>query len=249
MTLLTGKRIFVTGGARGIGRAAAALAAREGAEVIVADRDEAALKSASEDGLRTLAIDIGNDRSVADAVAATGWDRIDGLINNAAMAASGTIDETDADRFANVLNVNLVGAYRMVRAFLPHLEAASGAIVNTTSTQAAQGQPGTTAYSTSKGGLAQLTRAMAVDLAPRGIRANAVAPGFINTDMARRDDGSHEHDQALFQDYYLGAGRIPLRRAGTPSDCAGAFVFLLSDWSAYVTGQTLVVDGGLTATY
>jgi 3-oxoacyl-[acyl-carrier protein] reductase len=90
---------------------------------------------------------------------------------------------------------------------------------------------------------------MAVDLAPRGIRVNAVAPGFIDTRMAIMADGAHEHATDWFKAIYVDHRRIPMARPGTPQDCAGAFLFLLSDMAAYITGQCLAVDGGLTATY
>ena len=155
-------------------------------------------------------------------------------------------DITEA-RFERVLSVNLTSILRVSQAALPHLD--GGSIVNTLSTQAMFGQANSVAYATAKGGGLSLTRAMAVDLAPRGIRVNAVAPGFIDTRMAVMADGRHEHDTDWFQRIYLGHRKIPLARAGTPVDCAGAFLFLLSDMAAYITGQCLAVDGGLTATY
>jgi NAD(P)-dependent dehydrogenase (short-subunit alcohol dehydrogenase family) len=109
------------------------------------------------------------------------------------------------------------------------------------------GQRNSVAYATAKGGGLNLTRAMAIDLAP--VRVNAVAPGFIDTRMAIMSDGTHEHTADWFQDVYIRRGKIPLARPGKPEDCAGAFIFLLSDLSRYVTGQCIAVDGGLTATY
>ena len=122
-------------------------------------------------------------------------------------------------------------------------------MINTISTQAFQGVPESAAYATAKGGLMMLTRSMAVDFGPDNIRVNAVAPGFIDTRMALMEDGTHEHDASVFREHYIDGGRIPLRRPGTPDDCAGAFVFLASNLSLYITGQAIAVDGGLTATY
>ena len=106
------------------------------------------------------------------------------------------------------------------------------------------------AYATAKGGLINLTRCMAVDFGPFGVRANAVAPGYIDTRMARqKHDTPHEHETDWFQDIFFKYGRMPLRRAGKPEDVAGPILFLASDDSLYVTGTVLVVDGGFTATY
>jgi NAD(P)-dependent dehydrogenase (short-subunit alcohol dehydrogenase family) len=130
---------------------------------------------------------------------------------------------------------------------LPYLSQSGGSIVNTLSTQAMFGQANSVAYATAKGGGLNLTRAMAIDLAP--VRVNAVAPGFIDTRMAIMSDGAHEHETDWFRDVYIARRKLPLGRPGTPQDCAGAFLFLLSDLSNYITGQCIAVDGGLTATY
>ena len=106
------------------------------------------------------------------------------------------------------------------------------------------------AYATAKGGVVNLTRCMAVDFGPEGIRANAVAPGYIDTRMAlQKQDGTHEHQTEWYKDIYVKHGRMPLRRAGKPEDVAGPILFLASDDSRYMTGQVLVVDGGFTCTY
>jgi 3-oxoacyl-[acyl-carrier protein] reductase len=172
---------------------------------------------------------------------------LDGLVNNAAMLdESNAADVTEA-RFERVLSVNLTSILRVSQAALPHL--GGGVIVNTLSTQAMFGQANSVAYATAKGGGLNLTRAMAIDFAPQGIRVNAVAPGFIDTRMAVMADGTHEHPTDWFKGIYVGRRKIPLARAGTPADCAGAYLFLLSDMASYITGQCLAVDGGLTATY
>ena len=249
--MLEGRRILVTGAARGIGLAVARAARKAGAAVVLSDVDAAALGEAGEaTSLPVVVLDVADRGSVAAGIARTveRLGGLDGLVNNAAM-----LDESDAatvseSRFAEVLSANLTSIVRVSQAALPHLEGA-GAIVNTLSTQAMFGQRNSAAYATAKGGALNLTRAMAVDFAPRGVRVNAVAPGFIDTRMAIMADGSHEHRSAWFRDIYLSHRKIPLRRAGTPEDCAGAFVFLLSAAAAYITGQCIAVDGGLTATY
>jgi 3-oxoacyl-[acyl-carrier protein] reductase len=244
--MLEGKRILITGAARGIGLAVAQAAIAKGARVVLADVDGAALAGQA---LPYVVMDVSDAGSVAagmaQAVATLGC--LDGLVNNAAMLdESHAADVTEA-RFERVLSVNLTSILRVSQAALPHL--GGGAIVNTLSTQAMFGQANSVAYATAKGGGLNLSRAMAVDFAPQSIRVNAVAPGFIDTRMAVMADGTHEHTTEWFKDIYVGRRKIPLARAGTPDDCAGAYLFLLSDMALYITGQCLAVDGGLTATY
>ncbi len=249
--LLAGRRILVTGAARGIGLAVARAAAEAGALVALADNDTEALHHAAAGIGPAVVMDVADGESVVTgmAEAARGLGGLDGLVNNAAM-----LDESDSAtvpiaRFEQVLSVNLTSILRVTQAALPHLETASGAVINTLSTQALAGQPKSVAYATAKGGGLNLTRCLAIDLAPRGVRVNAVAPGFIDTRMAVTASGTHEHAAPRFREVYLEGRKIPLARPGTPDDCTGAFLFLLSDLSRYVTGQTLAVDGGLSATY
>lgn len=251
--LLDGRTILVTGAARGIGRAVAEAVVTHGARVAMVDIDGGACRaSASGLGPDAIAIemDVSDERSVAvgfDAIAGR-FGTLDGVVNNAAVLDEGSAASVPPSRFDKVLSSNLTSVLRVSQAALPHLPSGA-AIVNTLSTQALFGQPDSAAYASAKGGGAALTRAMAVDFAPLGLRVNAVAPGFIDTRMAITASGAHEHRDARFLETYIARRRIPLARPGTPQDCAGAFVFLLSDLSAYITGQILAVDGGLTATY
>ena len=255
--LLDDRRILITGAARGIGLAVARQCLAEGARVLLTDEDVGALDEAADglsaavDRLRPAALDV-SDRSSIEAalLRIEDWAGLDGIVNNAAMLDISHAADVADDRWSRVLDVNLTGALRVTQAALPLLRrSTSPAIVNTLSTQAFFGVPKSAAYATAKGGLLMLTRSMAVDFGGEGIRVNAVAPGFIDTRMALMEDGRHEHEQDDFHTHYIEAGRIPLRRPGKPEDCAGAFVFLLSDLSLYVTGQTICVDGGLSATY
>ena len=249
--MLSGRRILVTGGARGIGLAVGEAARAAGAAVVLADIDgDECASSAARIGAHAVTMDVGDAVSVAHGVDATvaALGGLDGLVNNAAIFFEADTASLPEARFAAVLSLNLTSILRVSQAALPHLKG-RGAIVNTLSTQAGFGQQNSAAYGAAKGGALNLTRALAVDFAPYGVRVNAVAPGFIDTRMAILPDGSHEHDQAWFRDIYVTRRRIPLSRAGTPAECAGAFLFFLSDSAAYVTGQCLAVDGGLTATY
>ena len=255
--LLDRKRVLVTGSARGIGYAVAEKCLVEGACVLIADCDAEALAAAAarlggRDGrLRAAAMDVADSASVEAAMnSIADWDGLDGLVNNAAILDISHASKVTEDRWSKVLDVNLTGALRVTHCALPLLRRSpSSSIVNTLSTQAFFGVPNSAAYATAKGGLLSLTRAMAVDFGAAGPRVNAVAPGFIDTRMALTEDGAHEHELEDFRAHYIEAGRIPLRRPGKPEDCAGAFVFLLSSLSLYITGQAINVDGGLSATY
>lgn len=250
--MLERRRILVTGAARGIGLAIAQAAQAAGAQVCLSDIDAEPLATAARDIGPAVTMDVADPASVAAGVAqaAAALGGLDGLVNNAAMLDDSHAAEVTEARMAQVLSVNLTSILRVSQAALPHFQAqGGGAIVNTLSTQALFGQARSVAYATAKGGGLTLTRAMAVDLAPQGIRVNAIAPGFIDTRMAIMADGAHEHDTGWFRDIYIGHRKIPLARPGTPQDCAGAALFLLSDLACYITGQCLAIDGGLTATY
>ena len=249
-SLLQGKSGLVTGAARGIGLAVAEAIIAAGGTVAMADIDESEVRAQAR-RLKSIAVvmDVSDDSAVKSGVeqAAKALGRIDGLVNNAAM-----LDESHAalitePRFEKVISTNLTSILRVTQRVLPYLPQSGGSIVNTLSTQAMFGQANSVAYATAKGGGLNLTRAMAIDLAP--VRVNAVAPGFIDTRMAIMSDGTHEHATDWFRDVYIGRRKLPLGRPGTPQDCAGAFLFLLSDLSNYITGQCIAVDGGLTATY
>lgn len=256
---LSGRVALVTGAARGIGLAAAKRLAEEEALVLLSDIDADELAVATAElrkaGLTVDAItcDVANPDSVAHMVAkaAQDWGRIDIVVNNAAISDDTPIEDLNDQRWREVLAINLDSALHVTRGALPFLkQSPAGSIVNIASVQGIRGQPHAMAYATAKGGLVNLTRCMAVDFGPFGIRANAVAPGYIDTRMAEQKlDTPHEHKTDWFQDIYFKYGRMPLRRAGTVEDVAGPILFLASDDSRYVTGTVLVVDGGFTATY
>ena len=234
MGRLDGRLALVTGAGGGIGRGIAERFAAEGARVVVNDLDgEAAEAVAARIGASAVAADVSRGEDVDRLFG--GLERVDVLVNNAGLIDVGrhVLDGDDA-WFDHVIGVNLRGqfscAVRAARIMAGH---GGGAIVNVSSVGAHAAHRGMVAYDASKGGVEAMTRALAVDLAPYGVRVNAIAPGDIEV---RGGDPEAARGEA-----------VPIGRVGTPADIAGAAVFLASEDAAYVTGVTIAVDGGLLA--
>jgi NAD(P)-dependent dehydrogenase (short-subunit alcohol dehydrogenase family) len=242
---LAGKVCIVTGAGQGIGEACARRFAREGAQVICADIDDARGQAlAGELGGRYLRCDVGDkaqvDALVQQAMLAHG--RIDVLVNNAGIfRAAEFLDVTEAD-FDAVIRVNLKGSFLVGQAVAREMaKAGRGAIVNMSSVNAVTAIPTIASYNMSKGGINQLTRAMALALADKGIRVNAVAPGTIATELAAKAVlTSEEAKKKILM-------RTPLRRLGQPGEVADVVAYLASDAASYITGEIVVVDGGRMA--
>ncbi len=242
---LAGKTVLVTGGSRGIGRAIVELFARDGAEVAFFYRGNAAaatevVEQARAAGLRVTAeqVDVTDAKAVAAAVErlADAWGRIDILVNNAGVIRDNLLGLLEDDDVRAVLETNVGGVFNVTRAVVPHMIARrAGKIVNLSSVSGEKGGRGQTNYAASKGAINAFTRALAVELAPRKITVNCVAPGVIETEMSQavRDMAGDEVK-----------GRILLRRFGQPQEVAYAVWFLASRFADYVTGEVLHVDGG-----
>jgi NAD(P)-dependent dehydrogenase (short-subunit alcohol dehydrogenase family) len=239
---LAGRVCIVTGAAQGIGEACARRFAREGAKVVIADiADERGQALAQELAGTFMHCDVGDKAQVDAVVASTmkAHGRIDVLVNNAGIfKAAEFLDVTEADYDA-VLRVNLKGSFLMGQAVAREMaKAGKGAIVNMSSVNAVLTIPTISTYNLSKGGINQLTRVMALSLADKGIRVNAVAPGTIATELAAKAVLTSEESRRRVM------SRTPMQRLGEPSEVADVVAWLASDAASYVTGEIVVVDGG-----
>jgi NAD(P)-dependent dehydrogenase (short-subunit alcohol dehydrogenase family) len=245
----TGKTAVVTGATSGIGRAVAEAFAREGAAVLVVGRQQSAVADivsgiAAGGGRATpCMIDITSEdapaRIVGAAIAAFGG--IDVLVNAAGIIATATLEATTDETWDRMMNVNLRAPFRLMRAAAPHLAERKGTIVNVSSVNGLRSFPGVLAYNVSKAGLDQLTRCAALELAPLGVRVNAVNPGVTVTNLHRRS-GMDESKYAAFLE--RSRDTHPLGRPGQPQEVASLILFLASDRAGWMTGETIPIDGG-----
>ena len=244
--MLQGKTALVTGASKGIGRAIAVALGREGAHVIVnyngsAEQASVTCKLIEEAGgtCESMCFNVADEDATVEAMKniLEKHGKLDILVNNAGITKDGLVMRmTDAD-FESVLDVNLKGAFHTIRAASKQmLKQRSGRIINISSVSGIIGNPGQANYSASKAGLIGLTKATARELASRGITVNAVAPGFIETDMTDKLSDAVKENACK---------QIPLGKMGNPMDIAEAVLFLASEKAAYITGQVLCVDGGM----
>ncbi len=244
-----GKSAIVTGATSGIGRATAVALAREGAAVTLVGRSEAALaeveRTIAGAGGRALACTA--EVTAADAparivgAATEAFGAIDLVVNAAGIIATGALDDTSDELWDRMMDINLRAPFRLMRAAAPHLEARKGAVVNVSSVNGLRSFSGVLAYCVSKAGLDQLTRCAALEMAPFGVRVNAVNPGVTVTNLHRRS-GMGEEQYAAFLE--RSKQTHPLGRPGEAEDVAALILFLASDRAGWMTGETIPIDGG-----
>jgi 3-oxoacyl-[acyl-carrier protein] reductase len=246
MNLLKGKTALITGASKGIGKAIAIAFAEQGANVAFtylssieqgkALETELSSKGIKAKSYRSDASDFGQaDKLVSDVIADFG--SLDILVNNAGITMDNLLLRMNEEAWDRVMNVNLKSCFNTVKAVTkPMMKQKSGSIINMTSIVGIKGNAGQANYAASKAGIIGFTKSVALEIGSRGIRCNAIAPGFIETEMTDKLD---EKTIQLWRD------AIPLKRGGRPQDVAAACVFLACDMSSYVTGQVIQVDGGM----
>ncbi len=246
MISLEGKTALVTGGSRGIGRAIVQTLAQAGAKVAFTFRSREEEANALADQLRSGgtdvlvfqgdAADVAHAAEVVDAVV-TAWGSLDVLVNNAGVTRDGLMIRMTEDDWDAVIGTNLKSVFAFCKAaYRPMMKQRGGAVVNLSSVVGVMGNPGQTNYAASKAGIIGFTKSLAKELGGRGVRANVVAPGFVETDMTA-DMGDKAREAML--------SGTPLGRGASPQDIANAVAFLASDAASYITGHTLHVDGGM----
>ncbi len=246
MKLLEGKNALVTGASKGIGRAIATHYAQHGANVAFtylssvekgqALESELAALGVKAKGYRSDASDFSAAQELVDNIV-TDFGSIDIIVNNAGITKDGLLMRMTEDQWDDVINVNLKSVFNVVKAAIkPMMKARKGSIVNISSIVGVRGNAGQANYAASKAGIIGFSKSVALELGSRNIRSNVIAPGFIETEMTA------VLDEKLIEEWKQG---IPLKRIGQGEDIANAAVFLGSDMSSYITGQTLIVDGGM----
>jgi len=247
------KVAVVTGASSGIGRAAALLFAKNGWNVVAFGRNESelnALRDESRDTGGSIRIHLGDitktsqvDRLVSDTI--DNFEQIDALINAAGIIKSGSIEDTTLDDWDKMMNVNLRSAFYLMQKCVPHLAATKGNVVNVSSVTGTRAFPNVLAYCVSKAATDQLTRCTALELAPKGIRVNAVNPGVVITNLHKRGGMSDEAYEKFLEN---AKNTHPIGRPGRPEEVAELIYYLASEKAAWITGATYEIDGGRAQT-
>jgi 3-oxoacyl-[acyl-carrier protein] reductase len=248
------KKVIVVGGSSGIGKAIAIRFAKEGWVVMVAAHDlretENVVNSLEGEGHIGIQVDVtsaANMDSLKHKVEGN-FAGFHVLINSAGISRGLTVVDSNFEEWDYSLQVMLYGAVKLCRALVPLMQD-GGRIIHITSIHHERVAKGSSAYGIAKAAVTQLTRSLAIELAPRNILANAIAPGFVDTPMSIKADGKNELESEWFKDNYIKYDHLPLKRAAKPEEIAGAAWFLAGPDASYITGSVLTVDGGLTITF
>ncbi len=247
------KVALVTGASSGIGRASAIRLAREGVRIAITGRDADSLTQTTDqirsDGGEALSIPVDltveNQTETCVRKILDTWGRLDILVNAAGIIATGTLENTSLSSWDTMMGINLRSVFHLMQLALPHLEKTKGTIVNVSSVTGVRAFPGVLAYCVSKAAVDQLTRCAALELAPKGVRVNAVNPGVIRTQLHRRG-GMDEKAYTAFAEH--SRTTHPLGRIGEPEEVAELITFLATERSAWITGETISIDGGRSQT-
>lgn len=248
------RRVVVSGASSGIGRATAARFATEGWDVCVTARREPELRSLLEEMPLGQHLVVPGDYSNAETaiaiseVVAANWGSVNCLVNCAGISLSAHSIDSPLDEWRRAFDIMVNGAIYLTRALVPLMHD-GGRVIHVTSIHGERAQAGSSAYAMAKAALNQYCRGLAVDLAPRNILVNAIAPGFIDTPMSIKAGDVNELESDWFKQNYVEGNHLPLRRAGQPEEVAGVAYFLAGPDATYITGQVITVDGGLTITF
>lgn len=253
MTDTNTKTAIITGASSGIGRAAAVRFAEEGINLVLAARSRKDLEKTKgmvdERGGRSLiaAADLAKEENIKKCVekAVQEFGRLDILVNSAGIIGSGSVEDTNLSEWDKMMNINLRSVFYFMKTAVPYLEQTKGCIVNVSSVTGLRAFPGVLTYCVSKAGVDQLTKCAALELAPKGIRVNAINPGVVRTNLHRRS-GMDEEKYGKFVEH--SKTTHPLGRIGEPEEAADLIQFLASEKSAWITGTTISIDGGRAQT-
>ncbi len=249
------KTVIVLGGSSGIGKAIAQRFAHEGWLVVIASPDlhqlEPVRNTLEGDGHISIEMDVRNDAhhlGFIKQLKERGIKHFDTLVNSIGISQHFDVLEKDFSAWNNTLEVMLYGTVKSCRMLVP-LMYNGGRIIQITSIHHCRVEKGSSAYGMAKAAITQFTRSLALELAPKNILANTIAPGFINTPMSVKENGENELETTWFKDNYIKYEHLPLKRAGRPEEVAGVAYFLAGPDASYITGSVITVDGGLTITF